>query len=97
MPTGDDKQRRHRRFLDRDTRMVHLIRRRPDGEEVVPALVRDESHSGLACVIVGPAPAGDEEFLHRENEKVLTPLALRRHEELTRDVHLLGLERVERA
>jgi hypothetical protein len=94
MPSGHDNQRRHRRFLDRDTRMVHLIRRRGGEDEIVPALVRDESHSGLACVIVGPAPAADEEFLHRENEKVLTPLALRHQEELTRDVHLLGLERV---
>ncbi len=94
MATTPENQRRHRRFRDRDTRLVHLVRRRGDQDELVPALVRDESHSGMGCVVVGPAPAPGEEFLHRENEKVLTPLAVRHHEELAREVHLLGLERI---
>lgn len=93
MSTGSDDQRRYIRYSHRDQGVIVLVRVRADGAETTtPALLIDESHTGLRCVIVGPPPADDDAFFHDENEKIRTGLILRHHEEVAPTVRILGFE-----
>jgi len=92
---GTDHARRYGRFRDRDLAVITLVRSTPEGDRSVPALVKDESYAGLACVLVGPPPAADERFLHEEAPGVRTPLAVRHHSELAAGIQLLGFERLD--
>ena len=93
MPTGSDDQRRYIRYSHRDQGMIMLVRVSAEGAETAtPALLVDESHTGLRCVLVGPPPSDDEIFFHDENAKIRTGLVLRHHQEVAPTVRILGFE-----
>lgn len=78
-----DEERRHIRFPDPDGGVVYIVRVSVGGHEsLVPALILDQSHNGLGCVLIGPAPTEDEIFWYRENDKIRTRIVARHSREL---------------
>ncbi|MBD3222237.1 hypothetical protein GF314_13450 [bacterium] len=93
MPTPPASNRRYLRYRDPDMPVVQLVRLDDQGgEHATPALVKNESHGGFACVVVGPPPGPAERFAYQENEKIRSGLVLRHHHELEDDIQLLGFE-----
>lgn len=87
----DPERRGHLRYRDPNAKLVRLL----IGDEPptpVTALPLNESHTGLACVYVGPPLEVDGEVLWEETEGVRTTCRITRCKALYKDVHLLALQ-----
>lgn len=97
MSTSTANSRRHLRYRHPGQQIYRLVIEEDGGrQEHLNALVIDESHSGFACVIVGPPAGPNVRFYHQENEKVRTSIELRHQRQLAEDVQFLGFERTDK-
>lgn len=81
------------RYPSPDKGVIDVVRVSREGEEkLVPALIVNESHQGMACVLVGPVPAKDETFFFQETEHIRSAMVMRHHQEIDKGIQRLGFE-----
>ena len=92
-PTSTKNERRNLRFPSPYSGVIDIVRVAETGEEtIVPALVIDESYSGIGCVLCGPAQVPGETFWYQENEDIRSEITVSHNRELDNGIQRFGFE-----